>query len=95
MKLPLRIVPNALGELADVKDAEDRNIAFCVDPAEAARLVGFANGRDSLLAALREAAADVAELRRHLRKFAQTTEWHDERPRLMRDPNDPIEERDR
>jgi hypothetical protein len=103
MKLPIRLVPNGLGELADLKDGDDRYVAHCVEEADARELLGFANGRGPLLAAAAEERARLeadldaerrvsAALRRHLREYEQTTPWHEKRRRLMGEPA-PVDER--
>ena len=89
MKSPLRIVPNGLGELADVKDADDRYVAHCAEPDDARTLANLANGRDSLAGALSEATEKLADMRKFLRSYRNTTEWHGERKRRMAEPGTP------
>ena len=84
MKLPLRLVPNGLGELADLKDADDRYVAHCVEPEDARKLLAFANGRESLQEEARAARAEAENMRAFLGRFRQTTAWHDERERFVR-----------
>jgi hypothetical protein len=84
MKPPLRIVANALGESANLKDADDRLVACCVESADAKALNDVVNDHDSLAAALRAAREELTDLRRFLGRFHNTTDWHAERKRLAR-----------
>lgn len=84
MKLPLRLVFNALGLLADLCDLEGRLVASCVEEEEARLLLNAVNGRAALLDELGLAREEAEDLRRFLRRFRSSAEWHDERKRRMR-----------
>jgi proteasome assembly chaperone (PAC2) family protein len=84
MMPPLHLCPNGLGELADLRDAAGRSVAHCVEPEDARQLLNHVNGRAGLLAELAEAREELEEMRRFLRRFRNSGEWHAERKRRMR-----------
>jgi hypothetical protein len=84
MTPPLHLAPNGLGELADLRDAADRSVAHCVEPEDARQLLNHVNGRAALLAELAAAREEMEDMRRFLRRFRNSTDWHAERKRRMR-----------
>lgn len=84
MKPPLHLEFNGLGELADLRDAGGRAVAHCVEAEDARGLLNCVNGRDPLLAELAAARGELEDLRRFLRRFRNSADWHAERRRRMR-----------